>query len=79
MVEATLFISLVIVAATQLIKMAAPTVVSWLTIIVALVIGVVIALVDTYIGVTDISIAQGIVAAFGAIGLSTLANKAAGN
>lgn len=79
MVEATLFISLVIVAATQLIKMAAPTVVSWLTIIVALVIGVAIALIDTYIGVTDISVAQGIVAAFGAIGLSTLANKAGGS
>lgn len=78
MVDPVLFISLMIVAATELIKKAAPSVQDWLTIIVAFIIGVVVALVDTHIGLPDISIAQGIQASLGAIGLSVLAKKAAG-
>lgn len=78
MVEATLFIPLMILAATQLVKMLIPTVSGWLTIIVAFVVGVVIALVDTHIGVTNITVAQGLVYSLGAIGLSVVANKAGG-
>lgn len=78
MVEATLFIPLMILAATQLIKKLVPTVEGWLTIIVAFAVGVVIALVDTHIGVRDISVSQGLVYSLGAIGLNVLANKAGG-
>ncbi len=77
-VEATLFIPLIIVALTQMVKMAFPQVSGFLTIIVAFIVGVVVALVDTSIGVKDISIAQGLVLALGAIGLSVVASKAAG-
>lgn len=77
MIEATFIIPLLIVAVTQMIKMILPTVQGWVTIIVALIIGVVIALTDTYIGVVDITVAQGIVLALGAIGVSVLAKKSA--
>lgn len=78
LVQAALFIPLLILAVTQLIKMAVPAVKGWVTIVVAFVIGVVVALLDTHIGVADISIAQGLVFALGAIGLSTVASKAGG-
>ena len=76
--DAVVFIGVVIVAITQLIKMAAPAVKGWVTIVVALVVAILIAIVDGFIGVTDITIAQAIVAWFGAVGFSTLASKAGG-
>lgn len=76
--DAIVFIGLVIVAITQIIKMFVPAVNGGVTVIVALVIGVLVALVDQFIGVVDITIAQGIVAALSAIGLSSLAGKAGG-
>lgn len=76
--EATLFISLLIVAVTQMIKMAVPQVAGWVTILVALCVGILIALIDVLIGIADISIAEGIVLALSAIGISTLAGKAGG-
>ena len=76
--EAVPFISLVVVAVTQMIKMAVPQVSGWVTILVALLVSILIALVDTLIGVADITIAGAIVAWFGAVGLSTLAGKAGG-
>ena len=78
LVQASLFIPLLILAATQLIKKLLPTVQGWLTVFVALALGVVVALVDTQIGVANISVAQGIVMALEAIGLSILAKKAGG-
>lgn len=79
LVQASLFIPLLIVAITQLIKMAVPSVVGWLTIVVALLVGVIVALIDTNIGVQDITIAQGIVYALGAIGITTVFAKASGS
>ena len=79
MVEATLFVPLMIVAVIQIVKMILPNVKGWLTIIVAIVLGVVVAMLDTHIGVTDITIAQGIVLALEAIGVTVLAKKAGGN
>jgi hypothetical protein len=76
--DAVVFIGIVIVAVTQMIKMAVPQVHGWVTILVALLVSIVIALVDQLIGVTDITIAQAVVAWFGAVGLSTLAGKAGG-
>lgn len=78
MVDATLFIPLLIVAVTQMVKMAFPQITGFLTILVAFVVGIVVALVDTSIGVTNISIAQGLVLALEAIGIAAIAAKAGG-
>ena len=76
MVDAIVFIPLVIIAVTQMIKMAFPQVTGFLTILVAFAVGVVVALVDRSIGVVDITIAQGLVYALGAIGITAVAAKA---
>lgn len=78
LVQAGIFIPLLILAVTQMIKMLLPTVQGWVTIIVALLIGVVVGIVDIYVGVQDISIAQGVVFALEAVGLSVVASKAGG-
>lgn len=78
LLSASLFISLMIVAVVQIIKMFVPAVSGAVTVIVALVVGAVVGLVDQHIGVTDVSVAQGIVDGLGAIGLATLAGKAGG-
>ena len=76
--EAVFFIGLMIVAVTQMLKMVAPQISGFVTVLVAFAVGLVVALVDQVIGVTDITIAEGIVAALQAIGMSTLAGKAGG-
>ncbi len=78
MVEAVVFIPLIIIAVTQMIKMALPQVTGFVTIVIAFVVGVLVALVDTNIGVADVTIAQGLVLALGAVGITTLASKAGG-
>lgn len=78
MVEAAIFIPLIILAVTQIIKQAAPAVKGWVTILTAFIVGIVVALLDTHIGVVNVTVAQGIVFALEAIGLSTLAAKAGG-
>lgn len=78
MVEATLFIPLIIIAITQMIKMAFPQITGFLTIIVAFAVGILVALIDTSIGVVDVTIAQGLVYALGAIGVTAVAAKAGG-
>lgn len=79
MIEGSLFIGLIIAAITQLIKMASPNVQGWLTIIVAFLVGIAIALIDVLIGVEDLTIAQGIMGALTAIGYASLAKKASGD
>ncbi len=78
MVDAIVFIPLVIIAITQMIKMAFPQITGFLTILVAFGVGIVVALVDSSIGVSDITIAQGLVYALGAIGITAVAAKAGG-
>jgi len=78
MVDATILIGLLIVAVTQLIKAEVPVVQGRITVAVALLVGVVVAIADTRIGVTDISVAQGLVIALGAVGGTVLAAKAGG-
>lgn len=78
LVQASLFVPLLILAVTQLIKMAVPAVKGWVTVVVAFVVGVVVALLDTNIGVADITVAQGLVYSLGAIGISAAASKAGG-
>lgn len=78
LVEAAIFIPLVIIAVTQMIKMALPQISGFVTVLVALAVGIVVALVDTFIGVRDITVAEGLVLALGAIGITALASKAGG-
>lgn len=78
MVDAAIFIPLVIIAVTQMVKMALPQVTGFVTILVAFAVGLVVALVDQLIGVTDITIAQGLVHSLGAIGITAIASKAGG-
>jgi uncharacterized membrane protein YGL010W len=78
MTDATILIGLLIVAITQLIKAEVPAVQGRITVAVALVLGVLVALLDTRIGVTDITIAQGLVIALSAVGGTVLAAKAGG-
>lgn len=76
--ETTAFIGLVIVAITQMVKMALPRVNGWVTILVALVIGVLVAVFHGVLGLDSITIANGIQAALAAIGGTTLFSKAGG-
>lgn len=78
MVDATILIGLLIIAVTQLIKAEVPAVKGRITVAIALGVGVLIAIVDKNIGVTDITIAQGLVIALSAVGGTVLAAKAGG-
>lgn len=77
--EAILFLSIVVTALVQLVKMALPAQVQgWITIIIAFVVGIGASLLANWLGLLPTSPAEGIVAALGAIGFSTLAGKAGG-
>ena len=77
--DSVLFLSVVILALVQLVKMALPEQVhGWITIIIAFVVGILVALFAPVIGVMDTTIAEGIVGALGAIGISTAFSKAGG-
>lgn len=77
--ESVLFLSVVILALTQLVKMALPEQVhGWITIIIAFVMGVLVALFAPALGLIETTIAEGIVAALGAIGISSAFGKAGG-
>lgn len=78
LIDAAIFIPLIIIAITQMIKMALPQISGFVTIIVAFAVGLIVALVDTSIGVQDITIAGGLVSALGAVGITALASKAGG-
>lgn len=77
-VSAAVFVPLLVIAITQLIKKYVTFVSGEVTVIVALVVGGVVGLVDHLIGVQDVSVAQGVVLAAGAVGLNILAAKAGG-
>lgn len=74
-VSAIVLIGIVIIGITQFIKYLAPNINGAVTILVALGVGVLIALLDQYIGATDISIAEGVIAGFGAVGITTVVSK----
>lgn len=78
MIDAITFIPLIIIAITQMIKMAFPQITGFVTIAVAFAVGVLVAVIDDSIGVTDITVAQGLVYALGAIAITTVAAKAGG-
>lgn len=78
LIEAAIFIPLIIIAVTQMIKMALPQINGFVTVLVALAVGLVVALIDTAIGVRDITIAEGLINALGAVGITAIASKAGG-
>lgn len=79
MVDANIFIALIIVALVEMVKMALPRVTGWITILIALVVGILVAVFSVPLGVVHITIAQGVVDALSAIGISALSLKAGGS
>lgn len=73
MIESTVFIGAVIVALTQVVKFLVPQVNGAVTIGVAVLVGIVVALLDAAIGVIDITVAEGILIALGSSGVITTA------
>ena len=73
MVEGTVFLVAVIVALTEVVKRFVPQVSGAVTIAVSALVGLVVALVDVYIGVTDLTIAEGILAGLAASGTVSVA------
>lgn len=78
LIEAALFVPFIIIAVTQVVKMLVPKVSGAWTILVALAVGLVVSLVDVTIGVTDITIAQGLLFAGEAVGITVAFSKAGG-
>lgn len=73
--EAIVLIGALIAGATEAIKQFVPAVQGRVTILVAVMVGVLVALLDTHIGLSDISVATGIVTALSAVGVVTTASK----
>lgn len=69
--DSTLLIGAIIIGVTQALKFLSPRITGIVTLVTALVVGIVIALVDTQIGLANISVAQGILIALGAVGVHT--------
>jgi hypothetical protein len=77
-VDAAILIPLLIIAVTQMVKMALPQVTGFVTILIALVVGVLVAVLDVPLGIADITVAQGLYLALGAVGITAIAAKAGG-
>lgn len=75
MIEATIFIGAVIAGATQAVKTVFPEINGKLTILVAVLVGILVALIDVNIGVKDITIANGIMIALGTVGVFTAVDR----
>lgn len=75
MVEGVVFIGAAIIAVTQLVKYLAPNIGGAVTIGVAVLVGVLVALLDEEIGVVDITVAEGILTALAAVGTHTVARQ----
>lgn len=70
------FIGLIVIAITQQIKFLSPAVTGIVTAVVAVVIGALVGLLDTAIGLPDVTVAFAIWTAVGAIGAHTLVSAA---
>lgn len=75
MIDSVLFIGAIIIAVTQAVKFVWPKVSGAVTIIIAILVGVAVALLDTHIGVADITVAQGVMIALAAVGVHTTARQ----
>lgn len=79
MIDSMIFIGAMIIAITQIIKIIIPQVSGAITIGVAMLVGVGVALLAPYIGVAHLTIAQGIMDALAAVGVHTVASAASSN
>jgi len=75
MVDSIVFIGTIIIAVVEVIKYFVPKVSGAITIVVAALVGLVVALLDTHIGVADITIAQGILTGLSSAGVVAVAAK----
>lgn len=75
MVDSVVFIGAGIIAVTQAVKYLLPQVHDVLTIAVAVAVGVLVALLDTEIGVVDITVAEGVMTALAAVGVHQTARQ----
>lgn len=75
MIEGAVFIGAVVVAVVDAIKSRVPQVTGEITVLVAGLVGGTIALVDKYIGVTDITFAAGVLAGLAAAGAVGVAKR----
>jgi hypothetical protein len=73
--DSVLFIGTIIIAIVEVIKYFVPRVGGAVTILVAALVGLVVALVDTNIGIEDITVAQGILTGLSAAGIVAVAAK----
>lgn len=83
MVDATVLIPLVIIAITQMIKMASPKVTGWITILVAFVVAIVVSVLSFVLpseitGIGHVTIGGALISALSAVGVTVLASKAGG-
>ena len=83
MVEAAVLVPMVIIAITQMIKMASPKVTGWITILVAFVVAIVMSLLSLalpteVIGIPRVSIGEALFSALTAIGITAAFAKAGG-
>ena len=74
MTDSTVFIGALVIAITQAIKIVVPKVSGAVTIIVALLVGVLVALLHGSLGLLDISVSQGILIALASVGVHTVAS-----
>jgi hypothetical protein len=80
MIEASIFIGLLIIAVTQFVKLVWPEVVTGaVTILVALIVGSLVGGFGQYIGVDNVSVASGVVTALLAVGIHTTVSSASSN
>lgn len=75
MVEGALFIGAVIAGVTQFLKLLVPQINGAWVIATAVVVGILVAVLDSEIGIVDITIAQGVLVALGAAGVVGTAEK----
>lgn len=75
-VDSVLFIGTALIALTEVVRRLVPAVSGVVTIGVAAVLGAVVALVDTHIGVADITVAQGLMTGLSAAGVVAVAKHA---
>lgn len=76
LITSTLFIGAIIVAITQVLKMLSPKITGLLTVVTAVVVGIVVALLSTPLGLDHITVAQGVWTALAAVGVHVVATNA---
>jgi hypothetical protein len=78
MTDALVFIAIAIIAVTQFVKFLAPNVSGAWTILVAVGVGLLASVLGDEIGLTRITIAQGVLAGLGAVGITNTAENIGG-